>query len=114
MGVDQSKHYLSDDLFYNYIYLYCGLGSIEPSSEFKESFYYKHIKARELIEDEKHDEAFALLSEILKDDGEIPSPVLCSVFSDLEKCCKERDDFRGAYEYSSNKIRLFEKMLSEV
>ena len=116
MGLEKSEYYMSDDLFYNYIYVYCNFGKSnlkEMKHEFAESFYYKHLMAKSLISERKYDEAFSYLSEILKTDSAIPRPLLYSVFSDLEKCCKERDDFKGAYEYSSNKIRLFEKMLSE-
>ena len=115
MGLDDNGYYLSDDLFYNYIYLYCGLGRARVADmpqEFAESFYGKHLRALELMRDNRYEEAYSELYGILKADGEIPSPVLYSVFSDLEICCKEREDFRGAYEYSSNKIRIFEKMLS--
>lgn len=115
IGLEKSDYYLSDDLFYNYIYFYCNFGKLksrELGVEFAESFYYKHLLATELMKDERFEEAYSQLSEILKADGEIPSPVLYSVFSDLEICCREREDFKGAYEYSSNKIRIFEKMLS--
>jgi hypothetical protein len=33
------------------------------------------------------------------------------VFCDLEICCREQSDFRGAYEYSQNKVTLLERML---
>ena len=35
------------------------------------------------------------------------------VFSDLEVCCKERKDFKGAYEYSNNKIEVLQKLLTD-
>ena len=116
MGLERSEFCVSDDLFYNYMYVFCGMGefvSNELADKFKDSFYYKHLAARKLINEGKYDDAFSYLSEFLKVDDEIPRPVLYSVFSDLERCCKERDDFKGAYEYSSNKRQLFEKMLSE-
>lgn len=115
MGLEKTDYYLSDDLFYNYIWFYCGFGKLkskELGEDFAESFYCKHLLAKELMKDERFEEAYSQLSKILKADGEIPSPVLYSVFSDLEICCREREDFKGAYEYSSNKIRIFEKMLS--
>lgn len=35
------------------------------------------------------------------------------VFGDLEICCREMGDFRGAYEYSQNKVAILERMLQE-
>ncbi|MBR0443231.1 MAG: helix-turn-helix transcriptional regulator [Clostridia bacterium] len=37
--------------------------------------------------------------------------LLYCVFCDLEICCRELDDFKGAYEYSQSKMALLEKML---
>jgi hypothetical protein len=39
--------------------------------------------------------------------------LLYCVFCDLEICCREQSDFRGAYEYSQNKVALLERMLRE-
>jgi len=39
--------------------------------------------------------------------------LLYCVFCDLEICCRELSDFRGAYEYSQNKVALLERMLRE-
>jgi transcriptional regulator with XRE-family HTH domain len=38
-------------------------------------------------------------------------PLLYYVFCDLEICCRETGDFRGAYEYSQDKVQLLESML---
>jgi transcriptional regulator with XRE-family HTH domain len=38
-------------------------------------------------------------------------PLVYYVFCDLEICCRETGDFRGAYEYSQNKVHLLESML---
>lgn len=116
MGLEINESVSTDDDFCTYMYIICGRAdkeSAEIPKDFKESCYYMHLVSRELMEQRKYDEAFAVLSDILKIDSEIPSPFLYAVFADLERCCKERNDFRGAYEYSTDKIQLFEKMLSD-
>ena len=43
----------------------------------------------------------------------IADPILYSVFFDLEICSREMGDFKGAYEYSADKVNLLERMLAE-
>lgn len=117
MGLELGDALSLEDDFSTYMYMICngGLKSrAEHTDSFADSCYYKHLFARELIQKNKYDEACNLLLEILNVDVEIPSPFLYTVFADMERCCKEKNDFRGAYEYSTNKIQLFEKMLSDI
>ena len=37
--------------------------------------------------------------------------ILYDIFKDLEECCRETSDFKGAYEYSVGKVELLEHML---
>ncbi len=79
----------------------------------EDSSYMLHIKARLMIEDREYAEAKQLLHKLLFDDSfDMPEPMLYFVFCDLEICCKETGDFKGAYEYSGNKIALLQKLLS--
>jgi hypothetical protein len=55
--------------------------------------------------------AYEYLRDILRGETAIPQPVLYFVFSDLEICCKERQDFKGAYEFSIDKLELMQKLL---
>ena len=65
------------------------------------------------MSNDMYKEAFELLHELLFDDNyELPEPMLYFVFCDLEICCKEIGDFKGAYEYSGNKIDILQKLLS--
>ena len=34
--------------------------------------------------------------------------------ADMEICCRETDDYKGAYEFSQNKFEILEHMLGEV
>ena len=57
-------------------------------------------------------EAYSFLHQILVEDRPIPEPVLYFVFCDLEICCKEIEDYKGAYEYASAKLEILQKLLS--
>lgn len=117
VGLEKSEYYIPNDDFYKYIYVFCNFDRIDIhsfcSEQFKGTFYYMHLEAMDDMKNGNFRAANDKLENILRSDAEVPRTVLYSVFSDLEKCCKENDDFKGVYEYSSNKIQLFEKMLSE-
>ena len=78
-----------------------------------DSSYSFHVNARMLMERGEYREAHELLYKLLcGEDYELPEPMLYFVFCDLEICCKELDDFKGAYEYSGNKMALLQKLLA--
>ncbi len=80
---------------------------------FGSTSYSFHIEARELMEEGNYEEAHRLLHILLFSDSyELPEPMLYFVFCDFEICCKETGDFKGAYEYSSSKIALLQKLLA--
>ena len=37
-----------------------------------------------------------------------------TVLCELEICCRETEDFKGAYNYANDKMQLLEHMLSEI
>lgn len=77
------------------------------------SAYRLHIEARLLQERGEYKEAYDILHRLLFDDScSLPEPMMYFVFCDLELCCKELDDFKGAYEYSGSKIALLQKLLT--
>ena len=79
----------------------------------EDSSYALHISARLMMERGDYEGANKLLHKLLFDDSfDFPEPMLYFVFCDLEVCCKEIGDFKGAYEYSGNKIALLQKLLS--
>lgn len=51
------------------------------------------------------------LRALLTSEKSLPEPMLYFVFCDLEICCREIEDFKGAYEYSMDKIELLQKLL---
>lgn len=74
--------------------------------------YDLHIKAIGYINEKEYAQALGCLNKILFGETKIPGPMLYFVFCDLELCCKETEDFRGAYEYSIDKIELLQRLLS--
>lgn len=75
--------------------------------------YVLHIRARIDILEGRYDEAYEKLYLILINPYKIQEPIMYFVFCDLEICCKERKDFKGAYEYSNDKLEILQKMLTD-
>ena len=84
------------------------ISAIDSSSQ-----YYLHIQARLDMLEGRYDAAYSKLYTILTSPIKIQEPFMYFVFCDLEIACKERKDFKGAYEYSNDKIELLQKMLTE-
>ena len=59
------------------------------------------------------EQAHLLLNRLLHAENASSRPLVYYVFCDLEICCRETGDFRGAYEYSQNRVHLLESMLAE-
>jgi transcriptional regulator with XRE-family HTH domain len=79
----------------------------------EESSFAMHIKAKLLIERGEYGESCVILKSLLFGDGyEMPEPMIYFILCDLEVCCKETEDFKGAYGFSKNKIELMQKLLS--
>ncbi len=72
-----------------------------------------HIEAEVLMKRGAYREAYDKLHGILMGESSIPEPVLYFVFCGLEICCRENGDFKGAYEYSINKMELLQKLLTQ-
>ncbi len=74
--------------------------------------FSSHISAIENMSMGEYRAAYEKLHKILVSDDPIPEPMMYFVFCDLEICCREIGNFKGAYEYSIDKIELLQKMLS--
>ena len=77
-----------------------------------ESPFVLHLLARKKMNAGEYAEAYDHLHTILLGEIAIPQPMLYFVFCDLEICCKETENFKGAYEYSKDKLELMQKLLS--
>ena len=109
-----------DDTFCRYIYALEGIENLQ--TDFAISYIKKgdtedstalHLGARVDMMHGNYRLAFIKLQEILTNNIEVSRPVLYDVFSDLEECAKTTNDFRAAYEYSTAKMDLLQKMLED-
>ncbi len=77
----------------------------------EEKIYADHIIAKLKMKTGHYNESYHILKQILASDADIPAPILYFIFTDLEVCCRELSDYRGAYEYSNDKTGMLEKFL---
>ena len=75
--------------------------------------FAEHIKARLEMLDGNYLDARERLKILINSNDVECRAILYDIFKDLEECCRETDDYRGAYEYSVGKIELLEHMLRE-
>ena len=71
----------------------------------------RHLLAHARMMQGEYARAGELLLQLLHDESARSEVLLYCLFCDLEISCREQSDFRGAYEYSQNKVALLEKML---
>ncbi len=76
-------------------------------------FEYSHVKARLLILQKEYRSAHKLLLQLLKGELSLSKVALYTVLCELELCCRETDDFKGAYNYANGKVELLEQLLKE-
>lgn len=86
------------------------LGSSDMLAE-ESSMFDDHLIAKSKIKLGRYSESYQILKKLLSSDNDIPAPMLYFVFSDLEVCCRELSDYRGAYEYSADRTGMLEKFL---
>ena len=74
--------------------------------------YFLHIKAKLEIKQENYITALEHLNEIINeyDVSTFDSILLFRIYSDLELCYKETEDYQNAYVYSEQKNELLEKI----
>lgn len=87
--------------------------SVPNDYAWKNADFEYAISAGKLSDGGNFEAAVALYSHICENDT-LPKPVMYLIFEDYERCCKETEDYRTAYELSQVKINLLEKMLAEI
>lgn len=75
----------------------------------RDAGYLPHIKAKLFIKQKKFSDAYVILRAMLNDSEMLPAPLMYFIFSDLEVCCSELSDYKGAYEYSRDKVAMLER-----
>ncbi len=78
----------------------------------EDSPYVLHLLAKYYMQNNDSNAASIKLHTLLNGEAFIPQPMLYFVFCDMELCCKETEDFKGAYEYSIDKIEILQRLLS--
>lgn len=79
-----------------------------------DKLYIAHIRARKYMQQRDFKKAAVTLKSII-DGNTVPQRLLLYICcADMEKCCKEMEDYRGAYEFSGNKMEILEHMLVEL
>lgn len=78
------------------------------------SFFKEHLRAKQLMEQGDYDAAKSRLLSLLES-GELPlnEVELYAILCDLEICCREAEDYKGAYQFTNERVSLLEKLLRE-
>ena len=114
---------LYEDVLCKYISVICGsaapggdestFGNREVLSD-RDRLYVSHLEARREMNKGEYKKAALILKSIM-DDETVPEKLLLFMCcEDMEKCCKETEDYKGAYEFSKNKMEILEYMLAEI
>lgn len=79
-----------------------------------DKLFVAHIRARAYIASGEYKKASMVLRSIIDGDT-VPQRLLLYICcEDMEKCCKEMEDYKGAYEFSNNKMEILEHMLMDM
>ncbi len=79
-----------------------------------DALFILHLKARDRMQNRGYREALGLLRQVIDAPIVPPRLLLYLACADMEECCRETDDYKGAYEFSRNKLEILEHMLAEV
>ncbi|MBR7112357.1 MAG: helix-turn-helix transcriptional regulator [Clostridia bacterium] len=83
-------------------------------SRYGGTVYAERLSALELMHDGKIKEATEALERLLSSDALTVGVLMYEIFGDMEQCCRSGDDYKRAYEFSSSRIGLLERLLEEV
>lgn len=78
-----------------------------------ENVLARHVEALRAMHTGEYGEAIRRLQTLLNGNIGIPEPVIYSIFENLEICCRENGDYKGAYEYANNKVGMLDRLLTE-
>ena len=87
--------------------------AVEALSDSDKPYAY-HLQARKAMQKKDFKGALKLLDAVME--SKIGSQKLLLYFAcaDMEICCRETDNYKGAYEFAQNKVEILEHMLAEV
>ena len=73
----------------------------------------RHVEALLAMQAGDYEDAIYRLKAILNGAVRVPEPVIYTIFENLEICCRECGDYKGAYEYANNKVGMLDHLLTE-
>lgn len=79
----------------------------------EEKLFVMHLRAKSHISRGEYGSALALLNELINSEAAPQRLLLYFACADMEICCRETEDFKGAYEFSRHKLELFEHLMAE-
>lgn len=93
-------------------------GNLQPAKEYGEkfaesSFFGRHLRIRTDMAEGNYSPAKDALLVLLRAEEPLNEVELYLVLCDLETCCRETEDYKGAYQYSNEKVQLLEQLLRE-
>ena len=90
-------------------------GDADPETEQFEpqSFFKEHLCAKILMKHGEYEQAKAQLLGLLAAEILLNEVSLYAVLTDLEICCRETEDYKGAYRYTNERVTMLEKLLRE-
>lgn len=80
----------------------------------EESFFWAHLEICGQMSAGKYAEAKKKLEGLLKANEPLNEIELYTVLCELEICCRETEDYKGAYGYATEKVQLLEQLLKEI
>ncbi len=79
-----------------------------------ESFEHLHVQICLLMQNREFRAAQKALLLLLKEETPLQKVALYAVLCELEICCRECEDFKGAYNYANEKVELLEQLVKEI
>ncbi len=95
-------------------YVFDDIFETSNSNSKYDKLFISHIQARKKISKGEYKKAANILRDIMDGDTAPERLLLFICCEDMEKCCKEMEDYKGAYEFSNNKMEILEHMLAEM
>lgn len=79
-----------------------------------ETVYAARLQALSLMRKGETAEALAAYEKLLSSEALTVGVLMYEIFGDMELCCRQNDDYKRAYEFSSSRRGLLERLLEEV
>ena len=79
-----------------------------------DTVYAARLRALQLMRSGALEEALEAYEKLLSSDALTVGVLMYEVFDDMELCCRKNDDYKRAYEFSSSRQGLLERLLEEV